>query len=271
MLKIGDFSKLAQVSIRMLRHYDELGILTPAHIDRETGYRYYTAAQLPRLNRVLALQDLGFSLKQVAALLAEDLPTEQLRGMLRQKQAELEDHVRSEQERLARAAARLHQLEDDGAPVDVVIKEIPAQPVASVRDTIGAHAHIGSLFDRLFGQLAPLRLGGLPVVIWHDDSFTEGDIDAEALVYLDHLPEVGGDVRVYTLPSVTVASVVHAGAYQTLPLAYGALMRWLDVSGYHIAGANRELYLHHGTPPRQDDPSYVTEVQFPVERYDRTV
>jgi DNA-binding transcriptional MerR regulator len=266
MLKIGDFSRLTHVSIRMLRHYDEIGLLKPAHIDRETGYRYYNAAQLPQLNRILALQDLGFSLKQISHLLQSELSPEQLRGMILQKQGELEDRVRAEQERLARAKARVRQIESDDSRYDVIVKEVGAQWVASVRDRIRAHANIGYLFDRLFAGLAPSGINGLPVVIWHDDSHPEDDIDAEAMVYLpDEVATVPG-VRVHQLPSATMATVVHHGAYQHLPAAYDALVRWLDATGYQIDGANRELYLHYSSPPRQDDDSYVTEIQFPVVR-----
>ena len=89
MFKIGDFSKISQVSMRMLRHYDEIGLLKPAHVDPFTGYRSYSADQLPRLNRILALRDLGLSLEEIGRVLDDDLPASELRGMLRLKQAEL--------------------------------------------------------------------------------------------------------------------------------------------------------------------------------------
>jgi DNA-binding transcriptional MerR regulator len=91
--KIGDFSKIGQVTVRMLRHYDELGLLKPAYVDRLTDYRYYSIEQLPKLNRLLALKDLGFSLVQIAALLNDDLPALQLRGMFLMKRAEAEREV----------------------------------------------------------------------------------------------------------------------------------------------------------------------------------
>jgi DNA-binding transcriptional MerR regulator len=264
MLKIGDFSKLTQVSIRMLRHYDELGLLKPAHIDRDSGYRHYTADQLPRLNRILALQDLGFSLRQIGSLLEQALPTEQLRGMLLQKQAELEDQVREEQERLARVAARLRLLESQSSGADVVIKDVPAQWVASARDRISTYQSVSHLFDRLFAHLTPLRIQGLTAVIWHDDSHLEEAIDAEALIYLNSPVPSSADARVYELPAVRMAAVVHHGSYLTLNSAYDALLRWLDGSGYQIARPNRELYLHYDLPVRQDDERYVTEIQFPI-------
>ncbi|MCG2769146.1 MAG: helix-turn-helix domain-containing protein, partial [Anaerolineae bacterium] len=102
MFKIGEFSKLSQVAVKTLRYYDEIGLLKPAEVDRFTSYRYYSAAQLPRLHRILALKDLGLSLAQVARLLDGDLPSEQIRGMLRMKQVQLQQQVQEEQARLAR-------------------------------------------------------------------------------------------------------------------------------------------------------------------------
>jgi DNA-binding transcriptional MerR regulator len=93
MFKIGDLSKLTQVSLKALRYYDELGLLKPAEVDPFTGYRYYSFDQLPRLNRIRALKDLGSSLEQIALLLQQELPSEQLHGMLRIKQIELHERV----------------------------------------------------------------------------------------------------------------------------------------------------------------------------------
>src|ERR1051326_5641034 len=110
--KIGDFSRLTQVTVKTLRHYDRLGLIKPDYIDPESGYRYYTAGQLPRLNRILALKDLGFSLEQITTLVKEEVPISELRGMLRLKRAEMERTIQDEQERLRRVDARLRQLEE---------------------------------------------------------------------------------------------------------------------------------------------------------------
>src|SRR5262245_16360687 len=130
MFKIGDFSKFSQVSIKMLRHYDRLGLLKPARIDPATSYRYYSADQLPRLNRILALRDLGFALEQIAELL-DDVPAEQIRGMLKLKQAELEQQMRHEQQRLERIAARLRQIEQEQpSSADVIVRRVRPQLMA---------------------------------------------------------------------------------------------------------------------------------------------
>src|SRR5918998_3626456 len=101
MFRIGHFAKLSQVSVKTLRYYDERGLLRPMHTDLDTGYRYYSAEQFPRLNRILALKGMGLSLEQIASLLEDGLPAAELRGMLRLKQVELQQRIEDEQARLA--------------------------------------------------------------------------------------------------------------------------------------------------------------------------
>lgn len=104
------------------------------------------------------------------------------------------------------------------------------------------------------------------MALWHDDGYRENDVDAEAGIYLkDPIPEVGR-VKVYQLPAITVASLVHNGSYQRLSKAYDELLRWIGGNGYRLNGPTRELYLKASQPVRQDDESYVTEIQAPVEK-----
>ncbi|MFO7253510.1 MAG: helix-turn-helix domain-containing protein, partial [Actinomycetes bacterium] len=100
MFTIGDFARLGRVSVRMLRHYDALGLLRPARVDPHTGYRYYAAGQLSRLNRIIALKNLGLTLEQVGRILEEKVGPEELHGMLRLRRAELEAQVAADLARL---------------------------------------------------------------------------------------------------------------------------------------------------------------------------
>ena len=104
MLKIGDFSKLAHVTVKTLRHYAEMSLLKPIWIDRFTGYRYYALDQLPRLNRILALEDMGFSLEQIRELLDEEMTPIRLRNLFNEKQEELQRRLAAEKIRLDRVA-----------------------------------------------------------------------------------------------------------------------------------------------------------------------
>ena len=140
MFKIGDFSKLGQVSTRMLRHYDQMGLLKPSHTDERTGYRYYTIDQLARLHRLIALKDLGFSLEQVSDLLnrGDELPVTELRGMLKLRQTEITRELQEKQSQLASVEARLYQLEQEGhpSPYEIVVKSLEAQTLASIRQIV---------------------------------------------------------------------------------------------------------------------------------------
>src|ERR1700752_3441463 len=109
MIKIGNFARLSQVSVVTLRYYDEMDLLKPVKVDTFTGYRFYSADQLPRLNRILALKDLGFSLEQIKLMLADGLSLDQLRSMLTLQHSQVEKRLADEQERLHRIESRLRQ------------------------------------------------------------------------------------------------------------------------------------------------------------------
>ncbi|OGO13032.1 MAG: transcriptional regulator [Chloroflexi bacterium RBG_13_66_10] len=266
MLKIGEFSKLTRVSVKALRHYDEIGLLRPIRVDPFTGYRFYGHDQLPRLNRILALRELGFALQQVGQMLEEGVTPDQLRGMLRLRRAELVEQLDEGRERLARVEARLKQIEQEGKmpEYEVVVKNVEPQLVASVRDRLGSYGEIGRLFGELYGYLGPLGAAGLGASLWHDGEFKESDVDGEAIAFLSRPVPESGRVKVYELPGATVASLVHRGTYGSIDQAYAALMGWIEANGYRLAGPDREIYLEGGTNP--DDASYVTEIQQPVEK-----
>jgi effector-binding domain-containing protein len=271
MFKIGDFSKLGRVTVRALRHYEEVGLLKPIQVDRFTGYRYYTIDQLPRLNRILVLKDLGFSLEQIAPMLDEDLPPAELRGMLRLKQAEIRQQVDAEQARLARVEARLRQIEQEGKmpTYEVIVKKVEPQRVASVREMIPTPQDIGRLFEKLFtylGQRGVQPLGA-PGAIWHDMEHPEKEWDAEVIVPIGQALPDGNGVKAIQLPGVaTMASTVHQGSYEGFPQAYAALMSWIESNGYRMAGPMRETYLRGPGPDQPDPATYVTEIQVPVEK-----
>lgn len=272
LLKIGDFSKLAQVSVKAIRHYGKLGLFKPAWIDRFTSYRYYTLDQLRRLNRILALKDLGFSLEQVRDLLRDDLSAAELRGMVRMKHAEIERQVQAEQARLARVAARLRQIEREGRMPDyeVVVKRVRPHRVVGVRDIVADVGDVGRLLDELRAYLQAQNVtldATCPcMVIYYDAEYHDRGVDAEAAApLLWRLPGTSRTV-VHELPGAeTMACVVHQGGYETLTEAYKTLMAWIEANDYRVTGPTRDVYLQ-GPKPGLSADSYVTEVQFPVSK-----
>jgi DNA-binding transcriptional MerR regulator len=272
MIRIGDFSKLSRVSIKTLRFYDEMGLLKPIEVDRFTGYRYYEFDQLPRLYRILALKDLGFSLEEIGRLLKDHLSTEQMRGMLKLRQAEIRQRVEEEAERLERVELWLRQIEqeDSMSKYDVVIKNIEPIKVASVRGVVPTPPDQRSLWDELIGYLNQqgVRMMGTPMAIYYDKEFKERDWDIEVVIPIDDEIAPNGNVRVSDLPgSEKMACVVHTGPFATIGEAYDAVAKWIDQNGYQIVGPARELNLR--LPDKlgdQNDPNTVNEIQFPVEK-----
>src|SRR5215472_15193193 len=135
MFRIGEFSRIAQVSGRLLRYYDKLGLFTPARIDAESGYRYYSARQLPDLNRILALKELGLTLNEIARL-SPQVSTDELRSMLIRKKAQIEQTLRVELVRMRYIESRIDQIEREGhlRDYEVVLKSIAAQSFLATRE-----------------------------------------------------------------------------------------------------------------------------------------
>jgi DNA-binding transcriptional MerR regulator/effector-binding domain-containing protein len=271
MIKIGDFARLSQVSIVALRHYDEIGLLKPIAVDGTTGYRYYSAAQLPKLNRILALKDLGFSLEQIDHVLSGGITLDQLRGMLKLKQAEVERQLAEEQGRLARIAARLRkiELEDTMADYDVVLKTIPPILIASRRVTIPTNDQVPVYLDKAYGEVyryvkaRGARDTGPCFALWHQSAEVLANEIAEAAVPIDRPLPGTKRVEVYELPQARVASAVHHGAFQNFTRLHAALLEWMDANGYNIVGPYREIYIQHD--PHNMAESAV-EIQYPIEK-----
>lgn len=268
MFKISEFSQLSQVSIKTLRYYDQLGLLKPAHSDPCTGYRYYTADQLLRLNRILAFKDLGFTLEQINCLLDERIPPEQIRGMFRLKQAEIQTLIEEEQARLSRIEGRLRQIEESEGkmpPHDIVLKHVEPQLVASIR-TSTAPSAVPLLFEELdlyLRRQGVRSVATLPhFVLWHGCEGCEDATDLE--VACPVLPGMAGsgDIAVRTLPEATrAASILHQCYPQSVCCASVDLARWIEAQGYQVLDGQprREIYLS-----RENSPFYIAEVQVPV-------
>jgi len=281
MFRIGEFSQMAQVTIRTLRHYDELGLLKPVHIDRFTDYRYYTIEQLPQLNRILALKDLGFSLEQIARSLKDDVSPEQLRGMLMMKQAELEQQVQEEQMRLARVAMRLRQIEQEGKQpeYEVVLKQGTAQTLVSLRETVptveAMPRYRCSMYTDVYSWLEEQRIKpiGQELALYQNTEYFEENIEMEAGVIINKAGlsskqfPMYNNMHIHELPATpTLASVIHRGSFYDVPQAVSALFIWVGANRYTANGPYREIHLF-GRENDLTDVEHVTlEMQVPIEK-----
>ena len=271
MFTIGEFARHGRVSARMLRHYDAIGLLRPDRIDPATGYRYYGAAQLARLNRVIALKDLGFTLQQVRAVVDDQVDADELRGMLRLRRAELEEAMRAAAARLAQVEARLRSIESEGrmSMDDVVVKNVAAVRVAELAGTAASYEPeditpvIGPLYDRLFPLLDEAGVGPSgPGIAYYEDAPEGGAVVVHAGVTVSAPVGPLGDtgITVVELPPFEAATVVHRGPMDGVLPTSQALARWIDANGYRSAGYAREISLE--CPEDRD--KWVTELQEPV-------
>jgi effector-binding domain-containing protein len=216
-------------------------------------------------------------------MLEGDVSTEQLKGMLRLKQAEIVERITTEQERLIRVEARLKQIEMESRMpnYDIIIKQVRPQLIASIRRVIASHDRVIELFEELSGCLMQQGIPqSLAITIWHGHGEGGGEneqgengqgeneqcVDTEAVITLKTAVPESTPMRVYELPGGSMASTVHNGAYNRLYIAYSALNEWIEANGYRIVGPARELYHFSQEPLRYDDESYVTELQLPVEK-----
>ncbi len=274
MIRIGVFARVGEVSVKTLRHYDEIGLLEPASVDEWSGYRYYTLEQLPRLHRILALKDLSLSLDEIAHLLRRRLPPEEMQRILRAKEAELRAKVTEELARLARVETRLRQLEQERtmSHYDVRLKNVEPLLVASVRDTIPNWEEVSPTFNRLFDEVYAYTasqgavFAGPPLDLWHEEGPPSGaDMPVEAAFPIAAPIPESERVKVYHLPGAeTMASAIHHGPFAGLSEANHAAVQWISDNGYQICGPGRGIYLQY---ERAGDPNaYITEIQYPVRK-----
>ncbi len=276
MFRIGEFSKIAQVSGRLLRYYDQLGLISPVYTDPQTGYRYYSAKQLPRLNRILALKELGLTLEQIGQLLEDGITTDELRGMLTLKKAQIEQTLHEEAARLRYVESRIRQLgaERHMQNLDVVVKPIPAYRFLSLRRIVPALTDMLALIAEI-QQVIPAQigndvLGNLATVI-HSDMFEMENLDVEIGYLLEkqmdavvQLPD-GCTMTTRELPGVeAMATAIGIGGPAGCSLSYSAIGLWTEANGYQFAGAGREVFLE--VPDLDKMEEMILEIQFPISR-----
>ena len=265
MYRIGDFSRLSQVSIKALRFYDECGLLKPTLVDGATGYRYYSANLLPRLNRILVFKELGFSLSEIGSLLVGDLPASQIKGMLWARRAELRGNVDREQARLDQVEMWLGKLEEEGRVphYEIALRRIAPQLVAARRESIASYDESVELFAELNSHLKMHNATGQPAAVWHTCATEAGRIDCEAVVFLNRRIPENKRIAVYELPAGVNACLIHQGSDETIRRAYLAAQAWIKGRRYSVAGPLCELYWQGGVVAKGDDSS-VTEIRYPV-------
>lgn len=271
MFRIGEFSKLTQVTIRMLRYYDEMGLLKPAEIDPWTNYRMYSVEQIPILNKIVYLRDSGFNVAEIAIALDsknDDFIIEQLT----KKQDEIERTIQSEKEKLQKLEIAKRELNNTRNEMhyNISMKSIPAYQVLSLRRIIPTYYAEGELWAAfssfvLQNQVPVLR--GSAFTIFHDESYKEHDIDIELCV---PVKEIGKNTDEFTYRTVEAIPIMACtmvyGEFSNIAGVYLAFAEWLHKnSQYQMTGETRQI-VHRGSWNENDPKKYLTEIQIPLKK-----
>lgn len=270
MLKIGEFSKLSRTSIRLLRIYDEAGLLAPEAIDPFTGYRYYKECQLPAANRIRALKDMGFTHAAIGDLLGRWEDGAALERAFLLQKAQLQAEAEETERRLRLLDTALVRLrKDESMQYDVTVKTIPERQVASVRQIIPRYDREGDLWGIFCQETARMHIQdgdpSLCAAVFHDREFRESDVDVEIQKSVRGTYPDTDHVKFKTVPAVEVASATFRGSYSQMDSAIEAVAAWVESSGWEFCGPFFNFY--HVSPHDTRNPEeFVTEVCYPVRR-----
>lgn len=263
-MRVGDFARLGNVSSRTLRFYCQVGLLMPAHVNSETGYRFYDPRQLPQLHQIQEFKEMGLSLSEIRELLKRRLTTGELRELFCERRAVLLDKIKQDSHRVVQVEAHLSALEANPSGVSprVLLRQTHPVWVVSPREKIHHYEEAEGMFEEVERRVGPANLSRERAALWHSCAQEGPIIDCEVLRFLKRPISVRGNVKTFQLPATTVASMFHLGGDRTLDHAYRMLSAWLASNRFRLAGPKREIYWQEAPP--DDAVESLTEIQFPV-------
>lgn len=271
MFKIGEFSIINRLTIKTLRHYDEIGLLKPAYVDEVSGYRFYTGSQLPKVQKIIHLKMIGFSLSEISELLKKDISSNQWLRVLKDKEKEVTQLVDSEKLKLQQLKTYLSVLQKEkNMEYHVTIKDLPEVIVASMRKVIKDYGEFNSLYPQMGALMQKQKLEcvnpGYCFTLYHNGEYKESDIDVEIC---ESVVRAGKDEEGMVFKKIlgvpTAACVIHQGPYHTIGQAYRALTKWIEDNGYEVTDLMRESYID-GIWNQEDPNKWITEVQAPIRK-----
>lgn len=262
--KIGMFAAMNHVTVKTLRFYEEQGLLMPAQINQENGYRYYTLSQMAVIHQITALKQAGFTLEEIARIRsgADE------EGVLRKKKSELIAKIAELTRQIAVVDGFLSR-QKTGLAAPVLVKTIPETTVAAMKTRLASY---DSLFEVMPEMGALMEKAGCECALpeycftnYLEPGYKDEDILVEICEAVTGAKQEIGGLYFRTLPEIQAACIFHRGSYGTLPESYEAVLRFIEENGYEIAGAIRECYID-GVWNQDDDSGWLTEIQIPVRK-----
>lgn len=271
MLKIGEFSKLTQVSIRMLRYYDEIGLLKPAKIDLFTGYRMYSAEQIPTLQKIVLLRDTKFTTLEIKDIIQSCNEADILEE-LEKKKIQINKEIALEKQRIDKIDSAIKEIEEKKFKIhcNINFKNVEKMSILSTRDRIPTYFHEGILWDKLSEFIRRENISVRQdmynnIAIYHDIEHKDENVDVEVGILVNKIGE-NKDGFVYreveAAPKVAYAMVY--GPYNNLAKAYEKLAYWLESHNEHMEDKPSRQICHIGCDNADNPEEYLTEIQIPL-------
>ena len=272
MFRIGEFSTLTQISVRMLRYYDKTGLLKPEKIDQFTGYRYYSSDQIRDLHKIIFLRDLGYSTAEISASLKNWNGTF-MREQMENKKLEIEKNIKQEKLKVTRLRNLIDSIEDDKLSInyDFNIKKISDYQVLSLRRIVPDYFHEGALWAELydFTKKNNIKLSAnlYNFAIYHDSGHKETDVDIEVCAAVEKFGKNHGNFNYRKVKGIdTMACTMILGPYEKIASAFLAFVDWLSKQPeYKMSGKNRQI-CHRGPWNEKNPSNYLTEIQIPLKK-----
>lgn len=269
MLRIGEFSMLTRISIHMLRHYDEIGLLVPHFVDVNSGYRYYLEDQLPVANAVRALKEMGFSLEKIKSVFEADSDNVKIREKLKTCIDEKKKEIEQGEKQLLLLENTLKSMVD-GSPLlnnVVTVKEIPERMVVSYRQIIPSYAHEGTLWNALDEQIASQKIKysrpSFNIAVFYEKELGEEGVDVEVQRGIVEVHQETEKLSFRVIKPVLAATLTYKGKYDWLAEANIRIENWIRENHFERSGPIFNIY--HVSPETETDPkNMITEVCFPI-------
>ncbi|GAA0127497.1 MerR family transcriptional regulator [Clostridium sp. CTA-19] len=268
MLRIGEFSMLSKISIHMLRNYDAMGLITPAHIDGFTGYRYYSENQLPIANKVQALKDMGLSLSDIKKVLEKHDNNELLKEYLFDLTAQKKEEIHKLEKQLLLVKNAINCLKNgSNLSSSIAIKEIPSRKVISYRNKIKGYNQEGVLWQQMYEEA---RLNNIEydspayiIAIFHNQKYEEYQIDVEVQRTVKCKFKDTENLKFKFVNSILVATITVKGGYSQLFQVNQAIAEWITNNNYKLNGPPFNIY-HVSFETQSNIEELITEICFPI-------
>lgn len=270
MFKIGEFSKLTNLTVRAIHHYETIGLLVPKSVDEFTGYRYYSTEQLETVNRIRILQNIGLPLKVIKEVLYSDTPNI-LNTYYEIRTSEIEEEINNLKikQKLVNEYAKRKKEGINMEKYNVELKKVSSRKVMSIRKNISNFNEESKLWDELYAELikqnVEMTTPPKGMSLYHDKEYKDSDIDIEVQSEIIGNYKDTEEVKFFDTPEFMMASVVFNGSYDQMPEISQAIGFWIEANGYELSGPM--INIPHVSPAQEENPDkWITEAGYIVKK-----